>query len=47
MNDLWECTKCDFKTINSDEAMKHEHDLMNVTVELTDEQFNRAFGVDK
>lgn len=41
---LWECTKCDYKTTDDDKAMAHEHDAMNVTIEVTQKQMDRAFG---
>ena len=45
MNDrnLWECTKCNFKTEDDIEAVEHEHNQLNLTCQLTDEQFERAF----
>jgi len=42
----WECTTCGFKTTNDDEAIKHEHNTMNVSMSLSEEQIDRAFGVD-
>lgn len=43
---IWsqECTKCDFKTTSDDDAITHEHDAMNVIIEITQKQMDRAFG---
>ncbi len=44
-HNLWECIKCDFKTTDDNKAMRHEHAELNCTINLTEEQFKRAFGI--